>query len=198
MAKNICVILAGGRSRRMGRDKAMLPIGEETFLTRLIRTYREKYPVFVSVSEADRFPHPDADELVDLRPGMGPLAGLEAAFLKTDADLVFLTATDLPFGNVKLAELLLECIGDRDACLIRRRDGGLEPAFAVYRRSCLPALQSCLDAGRRSVRGVLEHLSVRYVEEEALPGCDLERILMNVNTPESYARALEMLLGYSL
>ena len=135
MAKNICVILAGGRSRRMGRDKAMLPIGEETFLTRLIRTYREKFPVFVSVSAADRFPHPDADELVDLRPGMGPLAGLEAAFLKTDADLVFLTATDLPFGNVKLAELLLECIGDRDACLIRRRDGGLEPAFAVYRRA---------------------------------------------------------------
>ena len=198
MEDTICVILAGGQSSRMGRDKALLPIAEGTFLSRLIEIYRDRFPVFVSVGEADRFPHPSAGEITDLRPGMGPLAGLEAAFLKTDADLVFLTATDLPFGTVKLAEFLLERIGDCDACLIRRRDGGLEPAFAVYRRSCLPALQSCLDTGRRSVRGLLEHLSVRYVEEDALPGFDLDRMLMNVNTPENYAKALEMLLDYNL
>ncbi|MBQ9269989.1 MAG: molybdenum cofactor guanylyltransferase [Oscillospiraceae bacterium] len=197
MEDTICVILAGGQSSRMGRDKALLPIAEGTFLSRLIEIYRDRFSVFVSVGEADRFPHPGAGEITDLRPGMGPLAGLEAAFLKTDADLVFLTATDLPFGTVKLAELLLERIGDRDACLIRRRDGGLEPAFAVYRRSCLPAVQSCLDTGRRSVRGLLEHLSVRYVEEDALPGFDLDRMLMNINTPENYAKALEMLLDYN-
>ena len=60
----ICVILAGGQSRRMGRDKAALPLGEGTFLTRLIEAYSPAFPVYVSVGAADRFPHPGAGELV--------------------------------------------------------------------------------------------------------------------------------------
>lgn len=186
--KTICVILTGGSSRRMGQDKAQLRLQGETFLARLIRTYRAAFPVYVSVRNAGARERCGAEELVDLSPGMGPLAGLEAAFAQTDADIVFLTATDIPFGTLALANRLLAELEQADACVIRRCNGNVEPAFGVYRRSCQAALQHCLAAGNRAVRQLLEQVRVRYVPEESLREFPLEQLLQNVNTPEDYRR----------
>ncbi len=184
------VILAGGRSSRMGRDKAALDLEGRSFLARLAERYRPVFDrVYVSSPRRGTYDVPGAEELPDLRPGRGPLAGLEAAFLSTEAETVFLTAVDLPFGDPVLALRLTAELGEADACLIRRGDGSLEPLFAAYRRSCLPALQSCLDGGRGAVKGLLDQISCRVVEESALEGWDLARILYNVNTPEDYRRA---------
>lgn len=187
------VILSGGRSRRMGRDKAELVLGEETFLSALVRRYRPRFGrVWVSVSRPGDCPPAGAEELADLRPGQGPLAGLESAFARTGAERVFLTAVDLPFGEPALAERLMELMGGAEACLIRRRDGRLEPLFALYRAGCLPAITACLDQGRRAVGALLDRVDCRLVEEAELPGFDLERILLNVNTGEDYRRALAL------
>lgn len=185
----ICVILAGGASRRMGRDKAALPLGDGTFLSRLVSTYSPKFSVYVSVGQSGKFPTCGAGELVDVHPGCGPLAGLEAAFLQTDADAVFLTATDLPFGALALAIKLCGLLGDADACVIRRKDGRMEPTFAVYRRSCLATLQANLEAGRRSIQALLEQVRVNWVREADLSEFPLEELLQNVNTPEEYETA---------
>ena len=189
----ICVILAGGQSRRMGRDKAALPFGTGTFLSRLIEEYSPAFPVYVSVGQAGKFPHPGAKEMVDLHPGMGPLAGLEAALTLSEAETVFLTATDLPFGTLALAQALLARIGDTDACIIRRRDGKVEPAFGIYRRTCLEPVQTLLAQERRAFRNLLERVRVRYVEEAELESFPLDQILANVNTPEDYEALREIL-----
>lgn len=187
------VILAGGRSRRMGRDKAELALGEDTFLSALVRRYRPLFGrVWVSVSRPGVRLPAGAAELPDLRPGQGPLAGLESAFGAAGAELVFLTAVDLPFGDPALVRRLMERMGGAEACLIRRKNGRLEPLFALYRASCLPALTACLDRGRRAVGALLDRVDCRLVEEEELPGFDLERVLFNVNTGEDYRRALEL------
>lgn len=191
--KTICVILSGGKSSRMGRNKAELPLGGETFLQRLVRQYSPAFPVYVSVARPGQYDTFGAGELVDLHPGIGPLAGLEAAFLETDADLVFLTATDLPFGTLALAEKLLALRGDADACVIRRTDGKPEPAFGVYSRNCLPALEQCLKENRRAFRGLLDRVEVRWAEEAELPEFSLSRLLQNVNTPEEYEKAAKSL-----
>lgn len=175
----------------MGRDKASLPLNGETFLGRLVREYSPGFPVYVSVGEAGRFDTCGAGELVDLHPGMGPLAGLEAAFARTDAEAVFLTATDLPFGTLALAKRLCSLLGEADACVIRRTGGGLEPAFGVYRRSCMGPLKDCLAEGRRSFRGLLERVDVNWAEETDLADFPLEQLLQNVNTPEEYQKAAE-------
>ena len=188
------MILAGGKSSRMGRDKAALPLHGETFLARLVRQYSPVFPVYVSVGQAGKYDTCGAGKLVDLHPGVGPLAGLEAAFLETDAEAVFLTATDLPFGTLELAQRLLTMLGDADACVIRRNNGNLEPAFGVYRRSCLAPLTACLKEGRRSFRGLLDRVTVRWAGEAELGEFPLERLLQNINTPEAYenaARSLE-------
>lgn len=185
----ICVILAGGASRRMGRDKANLPLKTgETFLSRLVSEYSGAFPVYVSVGETGKFPLHGARELLDLHPGMGPLAGLEAAFKRTDAEIVFLTATDLPFGTLTLAKKLVSLLGDADACVIRRKDGEMEPAYGVYRKNCQKAVEDCLAEGRRAVRSMLSRVNVRWAEEAELAEFPLERLLQNVNTPEEYEK----------
>ncbi len=185
------VILAGGQSRRMGHDKASLPFGGGTFLTHLVNVYQATFPVSVSVARRGQFDTAGAEEIADLVPGQGPLAGLQAAFRQTDADIIFFTATDLPFGSPALAEALLSLLGEHQAAVIRRSDGKIEPLFAAYRRSVLPDAEENLAQGRRALSALLEKLDVRWIDEDELAGFDLNRALDNLNTPEDYHRAVE-------
>ena len=187
----LAVILTGGRSSRMGRDKAMLPVGGVPMAQMLAARFRASgFDVAVSVDRAGRFPLDGVLEMEDAFPGEGPLNGLYSAFTKTQENAVFFTATDLPGGDPELAKKLFDLRGDSDACLIRRADGRAETLFGVYARSSLPAVSECLKEGRRAVRAALKSLRVRWVEERELPEWELSRVLRNVNTPEEYA-ALE-------
>ena len=191
--KTAAVILAGGMSRRMGRDKAALPFGEETMLSHLVHTYQPYFDLTaVSLNTPGRFDTAGAMEVVDRRPGEGPMAGLEAAFLDTGADVIFLTGTDLPFGDPALARHLVESLGTHDICLIRS-DKGPEPLFAVYSSRCLSAIRKSLEEGRRSMYGVIQQMDTLELPAESLPQFDIARILSNVNDPEEYAKALERL-----
>lgn len=187
--KMIAVVLSGGQSRRMGRDKAGLDFGGKPMLTHLVDTYRPYFDeIYVSVNRAGRFDTAGAGEIVDRRPGIGPLAALESVFLETDADIAFLTATDLPFGEGELARMLAEGCRDHDVCLL----SGDEPLFAAYNRRCLPAVTRSLDEDNRRPRHLLKTLDCCI-----LP-CDqarAARILTNVNDPEQYRLALEWLKG---
>ncbi len=191
------VILTGGLSRRMGRDKCGLELEGETFLERLVERYGPVCGrICVSVDRPGRFDTAGAEEVCDRRPGnQGPLAGLEAAFLQTGAEALFVTAIDLPFGDTALARRLMDLRGGADACCIRRRDGRVEPLFAVYGRGCLEAASAGLDQGRRSFHALLERVETRFVNEEELPGFDLERILLNVNRPEDLETARRLAGG---
>lgn len=191
--KTAAVILAGGMSRRMGRDKAALPFGEETMLSHLVHTYQPYFDLTaVSLNQAGRFDTAGAMEVVDRRPGEGPMAGLEAAFLDTGADVIFLTGTDLPFGDPALARHLVKQLGEHDICLIRSEKGP-EPLFAVYSSRCLNAIQKSLAEGRRSMYGVIQELDTLELSAESLSRFDVGRILSNVNDPEEYTKALRRL-----
>ena len=189
------VILAGGGSARMGRDKSRLPLGGRPLAEALAERYRPLgEAVYLSVSHPAEPAVPGAVLLPDLRPGQGPLAGLEAAFASTPAERVFLTAVDLPFGEPALARFLLDALGEWDACLLRRA-GRPEPLFAAYRRSCLPQVRACLDGGQRAMGALLDRLDCRFLEGRALAGFDLDRALFNANTPEDWTRAERLYAG---
>ncbi len=173
----ITVILTGGQSRRMGRDKALLPLDGQPMALTLAARYASMGPVAFSVDREGRFPVGAYQELVDKFPGQGPLNGLVAAFTETDEELVFLTATDMPGGSVTAVEQLTEALGAHDACIYED-----EPLFGVYTRRCLPAALEALKAGRRSFKGVLERLDV-----VRLPKTE-EGLFANLNTPEEYER----------
>lgn len=188
----LTVILTGGGSRRMGRDKATLPWAGGTMLQSLINKYAASLgSVAVSVNRSGRFDFTGATELVDRYPNMGPLNGILSAFEQSGEELMFLTATDLPFGDPALVRRLEELMGDADACVMRRGVKGMEPLFALYQRRCYDAVARCLAAGRKSFFALFEEIKVRYVEEEELENFDLEQILFNVNTPEDLKKAKE-------
>ncbi|HJB79875.1 molybdenum cofactor guanylyltransferase [uncultured Flavonifractor sp.] len=190
MDGTIGVILSGGQSRRMGRDKAGVMLAGRTLLDRMAAELAPLFgEVYVSVDRPGRYP--GYRELADLRPGQGPLAGLEAAFLRTGAEAVFLAAVDLPFAGASLAARILAEAGAADACVIRRRSGEAEPLFALYRRGCLEPLTACLNEGRRAVKALLDRVDCRWLEEDDLPELDLERALWNVNTGAELCRAAE-------
>ena len=171
----LTVILTGGSSRRMGRDKAMLPVSGESMALWLARKYEALGPVAFSVDRRGRFPVGTYRELEDRYPGCGPLNGLVSAFLETGEDIVFLTATDMPAGDPAEVRYLLERLGEHDACLFEN-----EPLFGVYRRSCLEAARSCLEEKRFSLRGFLERVDALRVPVRC------PAMLANLNTPEEY------------
>lgn len=189
------VILTGGRSRRMGRDKGNLPVGEGTLLERMIGRWTGVFDaVAVSVGEGERPLPAGVTALLDRHPGAGPMAGLEAALAELETDAVFLTAVDMPFGDAALARWMAERMGQADVCTIRRGGGRPEPLFALYRKSCLPAITRSLEAGRRSfVQGLFPFVEVEQVGEEELAAFDLERSLFNANSHEEWERARPLL-----
>ncbi|MCD7948316.1 MAG: molybdenum cofactor guanylyltransferase [Oscillospiraceae bacterium] len=190
--KTITVIVTGGMSRRMGRDKGNIVFeGDETMLSRLIRRYTDVFDgLYISVNQKGRFATGGIPELVDLHPGQGPMAGLEAAFSKTDAAQVFLTAVDLPFGEPALAQRLRALKGDAAACVIQRADGRPESLFAVYDRACLPHITACLEEGKCSFRALFDRVPVRYVQEAELAEFPLDHVLLNVNRPADLEQAM--------
>lgn len=172
----ICVILTGGQSRRMGRDKALLPLDGEAMSLRLAERFSALAPVYFSVDRAGRFPLGDYGELVDVYAGQGPLNGIVSAFRETDAAYALLMATDMPKASPAAAVRLVESIGAHDACLY-----GNEPLFALYHRRCLAAAEACLAAGQNAMRGFIDRVdALRLVPED-------ETVFANLNTPEEWA-----------
>lgn len=177
----ICVILTGGKSRRMGADKALLPLEGEALSLRLAGRMEAFGPVYFAVDRAGRFPVGRFGELVDRYPGCGPLNGLVSAFCQTDAAYALLVATDMPAAEPDAAQRLAENIGRHDACIY-----GDEPLFALYGRTCLAAAESCLCEGKYAMRAMLDRVDVLR-----LAPAD-EMLFSNVNTPaqwEQYIRA---------
>ncbi|HWQ90844.1 MAG TPA: molybdenum cofactor guanylyltransferase, partial [Clostridia bacterium] len=125
------VVLAGGASLRMGRDKAWLPAGRETFLERSLNLCRSLHPreVFISGRPGEDYSAFPYSVLLDLEPGNGPLGGIERALQAATAPLVLVLAVDLPLMTTPfLSSLLAHC--DRLTGCVPRHDDRLEPLAA--------------------------------------------------------------------
>ncbi len=173
----LTVILTGGQSRRMGRDKALLELEGEAMSLRLAERFSALGPVAFAVDRAGRFPTGEYRELPDRYPAQGPLNGLVSAFSESDEELVLLLATDMPAADPSAVAPLLAALGDYDACIY---DG--EPLFGLYTRCCLAPTLDCLHEGRRSFGALFERIALRR-----LPRAD-EALFQNLNTPDDYER----------
>ncbi len=175
----IGLVLAGGRSRRMGRDKGSIQI-EGTSLLDLAR--RRLASVVPEVLVAARR---EGDGLVMDGPGRGPAAGLLGAAAHRPGCALLVLACDLPWAGLPLLRALLSESGVDWA--VPRWRGRLEPLCALYGPEALVALERRVAAGDFSLRGLAreETLRVRYLEDRELKRLgDPSRLFFNVNTPE--------------
>ncbi|HEY8346122.1 MAG TPA: molybdenum cofactor guanylyltransferase [Symbiobacteriaceae bacterium] len=187
-------ILAGGASRRMGCNKALLPFQGKPLIQHTAERLRNCLAQVVVVSPApDRFGFLGLPVVSDRRPGLGPMAGLEAALAVSPYPYVFLCACDMPFLNEGLVRYQVGLAGEGEI-IIPRVSGLYEPLHAVYSRSTLPRVQALLDGGRHSLLDLLPGSRLRVVTEaEIRPFGDPNRLFFNCNTPEDIQTALKLL-----
>lgn len=178
------VVQAGGKSRRMGRDKALLELGGQTLLARAVATLRRITPDVLVVGPPARQHHAAGARVVpDAYPESGPLGGIATALLAAATARVAVVACDMPFLNAELLAYLASLDPDADA-VVPRMEGQPEPLHAVYARASLPVMQEQLAAGDLRVANFLARVRVRYVEEPELRAVDPDlRSFFNINTP---------------
>ncbi|MDR3209459.1 MAG: molybdenum cofactor guanylyltransferase [Oscillospiraceae bacterium] len=183
------IILAGGRSARMGRDKLRLPFGGQSLLAAAVRRFSEVFPlVYVSAGERE-VEDTGAPVLRDIFPGRGPLSGLHTALTRLDCGGVFLTAADMPFSDPREAERLiaLALAGEYDAVAAAGDlDSRLEPLFAYYRKTLLAQADAAIRSESYSLNALL-----RAANTLRAPLADA-KTLLNINSPEDYAALLSL------
>lgn len=186
--------MCGGRSARMGTDKARLLLDGRTLLERVVEELREVVPeVVLACGARERYAELGLPLALDEWSDGGPLAGIVAGMEAAAADRILVVACDMP----RVAGPLFETLIDRatrealDICFFES-ERGVEPLLAVYGRRCLEPMRRALSAGERRVRAFYEEggeLSVGRVRSAELPAELRHRDLaVNLNTPEELAR----------
>ena len=180
------VILAGGRSRRMGQDKATLPADDGTLIEHLARRLAPVVDETIIAGGSVAAPFEGARLVADRQPGLGPLSGMLAGFAAAKRRHVWVVACDLPDVEPALGGLLLALAGDYEA-VVPRPDEEPEAVCALYVRDLAPRIEALLEAGGRSIKSLLDRSTVRYVTSDELRAVDPQlRSFRNINTPADY------------
>ena len=194
------IVLAGGRSTRMGEAKATLPFGPETMLQRVVRLLGTTVAPIVTVAARDQeLPVLPPDVIVarDEREGRGPLEGLRAGLqaLPASVDAAYVTSCDVPLLQPAFVAHMLALLGGHDIAVMEI-DGFTHPLSAVYRRSVLPNVESLLAQDRLRPVFLFDAVRTRRVSPDEMRVADPDlRTLRNLNTREEYEDALRELRG---
>ncbi len=182
-------LLAGGQSRRMGRDKANVQIGGVALWRRQLEILRRLHPeqLFICGRPEVEYPGSDCEVVTDVVPNAGPLGGLITALQHASSETVVLLAVDMPGMEPSFLEKLLAKSHARKRSVVPYGPCGLEPLAAVYRTDCLASAEECLRAGERSMRSLFEVLQRRQLAEAYPLHPEEVPFFRNVNTPEELA-----------
>jgi len=179
-------ILAGGQSRRMGRDKAQLLLEDQTFVDRIAATLGEVTDSITLVGS--RQSHPRLSSAPDVFPGWGALGGVQAALSACTSEWAIVVACDLPFVTSELFQHLASLRTDHEAVVPLQPDGRPQPLAALYRTEpCLTRATELIETGHRRPLDLLELVNTRWVPFRELTNlAQAERFFVNINTPYDY------------
>jgi molybdopterin-guanine dinucleotide biosynthesis protein A len=186
-------IQAGGQSTRMGEDKALKPFLGRPLIQRVVdRMMPIADEIFVTTNHPDDYTFLNLRLVPDLIPGRGALGGLYTALCSARQPNVAVVACDMPFASPSLLEAAYRLLVEEEAdVVIPRLDEGFEPIHAVYRRaSCVPAIESAMDAGQWKVIAWFPQVKVRVLTSDETRFYDPTGLAFwNLNTPDEFAEA---------
>ena len=190
IAKEICaVILAGGKSRRMGQNKALINIGGRPLVEIMAeRAAPQADKVFISSNAPGLFSFLPFPVVPDLCPNQGPLSGLHAVMKEHIYTLYITLACDIPGLPASLISRMLDVSEGFDAVIPRTSDGWAHPLAAVYRRTCLPVIEDALQKKANKFIDAFpgDGLHVRWLTPG--DGGFTDADLANINTPDDLRR----------
>jgi len=180
-------ILAGGKSRRMGRNKALLPFRGRPLVARVHETLQPLFEdIFLVTNDPGLFDFVPCPKIPDRVPGKGPISGVDAALRHSRNTYVLVVGCDAPFLSPSLLELLAGKTEEADLVIPIGPDGP-EPLCAVYGKGCLPHIEESLRKGDFSLMALVGRSRTREIPAEEVAGVDPGfRSFMNINTPGDF------------
>lgn len=186
-------IQAGGESRRMGRDKALMPFLGRPLIQRVLeRITPIADEVLVTTNNPEDYRFLGLPLFPDLKPARGALGGLYTALSSAACEAVAVVACDMPFASGALIEAASRLLVEEEADVVIPDSGdGLEPLHAVYRRkTCLPAIESAINADKWRLISWFPQVKVRILQPDEIKLHDPSGLAFwNLNTPEEFAEA---------
>jgi molybdopterin-guanine dinucleotide biosynthesis protein A len=181
------IVLAGGKSRRMGFDKQGIVYDDKLLVRETIRRLAEDFSDIVVVTHnSDYYLGADVRITKDILPSTGPLAGIHAGLTLTKSEYAFVIACDMPYYNPVYAGLMQEKIRPGDnGILTSLHDGWIEPFHAYYGKKLIAPIEAYLAQGKRNIRDLAYHNGVRFLDEDHVLQIDPQkRLFANLNTRE--------------
>ena len=196
------VILAGGMSRRLGRNKALEPFQGDPLIRRVIRRMGQvASDVIIVVNDSERVAELDLPDdvipVIDEYPGKGSLGGIYTGLHAAPTEWAVFCACDMPFPSPRLYHALFSERASNDA-IVPVVDGRPEPIHAAYSRACLEPIREKLDADRLKISGFFEDVRVRYFTEDRVRAIDPDLLsFFNINTEQDLEKAHKIALTNS-
>ena len=195
-----CIILAGGKSLRLGHDKITEKVGNTTLLGKVISGIDSlsKDIVIVTAEERDftEFTdNPKVKTVSDIFPGRGSLGGIYTGLVKSESFYNLVIAADMPFLNVGLLAYMTE-VADGFDFVIPRIGTFFEPLHSIYSKNCISPIETMIKKNRRVIIELFDFVKVRYVEAEEIDRFDPEHLsFFNINTIEDLELARKITDG---
>lgn len=196
---NVCMlsiaIQAGGQSRRMGRDKALIPLAGKPLIEHVIdRVHALGDELLITTNRKTDFAYLGVRTVADPVPAAGALTGIHTALHAARGNWVLVLACDMPLLSRPLLEHLISLKAEADV-VIPHWAGRFEPLHAIYaKQPCLRAIRSAIDAGHKRIFSFFPQVRVALVEQDTLLQFDPQGLsFFNINTPADLARAERLL-----
>ncbi|MEK7808275.1 MAG: molybdenum cofactor guanylyltransferase [Chloroflexota bacterium] len=198
MNKTSIAILSGGKSSRMGTDKALLPIEGKTMIEHIIAQVKDiGDEVIVITNTPEGYKFLNLPIFTDVIPDKGALGGLYTAIDAASHPYTLILACDMPFVNRDLLRYMISLAPEADAVIPKiaapdgekKKSGMAEPLRAIYSKACLAPIRKCIDEDNLKMIAFFKDVKLRWIDEEEIRKFDAELVtFMNANTPEEFER----------
>ncbi|GAB6156949.1 molybdenum cofactor guanylyltransferase [Desulfotomaculum varum] len=180
------VILAGGRSRRMQTNKALLQINGKSIMQIIIDRLTPYFKEIIIISNQPQvYAHLGLPVYSDIFLNQGPLAGIHSGLIHISSPGAFFTACDMPCIDPRLAWQLTQLLHSFQGVVPRLGDF-LQPLYAAYSKECLPAVEKSLQKGQLKITSFYQWVNINFFDFAQHPEYNWDRIFFNVNTPSDY------------
>lgn len=184
------IILTGGKSSRMGRNKAFLKLNGEVIIEKTVRLFKGLFDEVILVTNSpDEYKYLNTRIVSDIYPQGGSLIGIYSGLYHASSQYSFVAACDMPFLKKDFIEYLIKQTDNYDIVIPFSKDGQ-EPLHAVYSRACLKPMEGQIKKGNLKIIDVIPAVNVRRIEKDEIIPFDPEfTSFINVNTPSELERA---------
>jgi molybdopterin-guanine dinucleotide biosynthesis protein A len=195
-----CIILAGGKSLRLGHDKVLERVGNKSLLERVISCVDSfSKDIIIVTAEKRTFAllanYPKIKTACDIIPGQGSLGGIYTGLVKSNSHYNLVLAADMPFLNESLLHYMIG-VSDGFDFVLPLVNNLYEPLHAVYSKNCITPIESIFKQGKRVIIELFKYVKVRYIEAEEVDRFDPQHLsFFNVNTPEELELARKIAEG---